>query len=105
MIEKWKHTSSLYLSCQCVYLVSYSYRENAAAAITRVEYKNSLFYFRAMIERQNCNEHKNEWKFLLHTFKNFLKLKFKFNLCTFWMLEVGSMHDANGSLADTLYHN
>ena len=60
MIEKWKHTRSLYLSCQCVYLVSYSYRQNAAAALTRIEYKNSFFYFRAMIEKQNCNEHKDE---------------------------------------------
>ena len=43
MMEKWKHTSSLYLSCQCIYLESYSYRQNAAAAMIRREYKNNLF--------------------------------------------------------------
>ena len=84
MMEKWKHTSSLYLSCQCIYLESYSYRQNAAAAMIRIEYKNNLFFYSwAMIERNNCNEHKNEGKFFLHTQKTswkFFLLKFKCQL-------------------------
>ena len=90
------HTSSLYLSCQCIYLESYSYRQNAAAAMIRIEYKNNLFFYSwAMIERNNCNEHKNEGKFFLHTqsvavlavFPAQLQISFVF----YWIMEILSI--------------